>query len=742
MDSLIYIPGDEPKNSTPLARYLPPLPEGVVATFLGRQFGENGAEYSPWILDPFGASASLAAEIASSGYRTLVAVNNPITRFVLEMRATPPSVTDLRAALAELALARKGGERLETHLQSLYLTTCTKCQQQVPADAFIWERDSGAMVARIYHCPACGDNGEYPALEADRARAASMATTDGLHRARALERVVAPDDPDRVHAEEALECYLPRAVYALITIINKIDGLSLSPERRRALFALVLTACDEGCALWAYPAERPRPKQLTLPSRFLEKNIWQALEQGVELWSGFEKTFRISIWPGLPDEAGGLCLFEGPMRELASKIKDLSIAAVVTALPRPNQAFWTLSALWAGWLWGQNAAASFKPVLRRRRYDWNWHAEALHSTLKIIVNQIPLNTPLFALIAELEPAFLSTALLAAAEAGFDLSGLALRTRQDPAQVLWHRRALAYEEKKPPEIDKEGLSQAMLSTLQKRSEPAPYIFLHAAGLVAMATDHSLRWRPEALAQIHSPLLETLAGPEFIHIAEGQNPESGLWATGEWNGQIEPLPDRVEIATVQFLLKNPACTFRELEYALNTALPGLLTPSLGLIRAVLDSYAQETDGRWILRMEDSPAARHANLKEADQWLDTLGSRLGYSLHREEKNQRLIRWLENGQVIYSFFILTSAVVGRLLRQNPATAGNNFMIIPGGRAGLLAYKLERDVTLRSLAGQWHILKFRHLRRLAIMTGLTREQLVKEFSVDPIEPPEQMKLF
>ena len=236
-------------------------------------------------MDPFGASPSLAIEIAAHGYRSLVAVNNPITRFLFETAANPPDPADLTAALSELASARKGSERMETHLQSLYLTTCTKCQRQVPADAFIWERASRTLTGRIYHCP-CGDAGEYPATEADQKNAAGIAATDGLHRARALERVAAPTDPDRRHAEEALECYLPRAVYALITIINKLDSLPLSPERRRGLFALVLNACDEGCALWAHPAERPRPKQLTLPSRFLEKNVWQALERGVEFLVG------------------------------------------------------------------------------------------------------------------------------------------------------------------------------------------------------------------------------------------------------------------------------------------------------------------------------------------------------------------------------------------------------------------------------------------------------------------------
>jgi hypothetical protein len=741
MDGFGYISGDEPEKNVPLERYLPPIPEGVAATFLAQHSRLEEPKRGAWILDPFGTSPHLATEIAEHGYRTLVAVNNPVTRFLLEMAAIPPSQADLRAALAELAAARKGNERLETHIQSLYLTDCVKCQQQVPAEAFVWERSSGTLSARIYHCP-CGDGGDHPATDADQTRAASMAATDSLHRARTLERVAAPDDPDRLHAEEALECYLPRAVYALITIINKLDSLSLSLERRRALLALVLTACDEASALWPHPADRPRPKQLTLPSRFLEKNVWLALERGVELWSGTRKPVQVVIWPEIPGEAGGLCLFEGPMRDLAPHLKNLSIAAVVTALPRPNQAFWTLSALWAGWLWGQAAAAPFKSVLRRQRYDWNWHATALYGTLNNFSDRLPLNAPLFTIIPELEPSFLSAALLAADWAGLDLSGLALRSRHDPAQVIWHRRAFAHEGKKPTEIDFETVHHAIRLALQERSEPAPYLFLHAAGLTAMAADHSLRLGQEALTQIHTPIQAALTRPEFVHHAESPNPESGLWGMAEWDSKIEPLPDQVEIAVVHFLQKNPACTLRDLEIVLNAALPGLLTPSLGLIRAVLTSYAIETSGHWNLRPEDYPAARRADLEIAAQSLATLGTRFGYTLQREEKGQRLVRWLENGQIIFSFTLLASAVVGGLLRQNPSPPMNSFLVLPGGRAGLLAYKFERDPDLRAIAGRWHIIKFRHLRRLAGLTGLTREHFVKEFSGDPIEPPEQMKLF
>ena len=741
MDNLVYIPGDEPAKPAPLRRYLPDIPEGVAAAFLAGHAGSGGLEKGAWVLDPLGASPQLAVEMAAQGYRTLVAVNNPITRFLLELAAHPPSQAELRAALAELAALRKGDERLETHLQSLYMTSCSKCQRQVPAEAFVWERTTGTMLSRIYRCP-CGESGEYPATPADQALAASLAAGDGLHRARLLERVAAPDDPDRLHAQEALDCYLPRAVYALISLINKLDGLAVSPERRRLLLALVLSACDEASALWPHPDERPHPKQLALPPRFLEKNVWLALERGVELWAGDGQPIPVVNWPEQPGEAGGLCLFEGPMRDLAPRLKDLSIAAVVTALPRPNPAFWTLSALWAGWLWGQGAAAPFKSVIRRRRYDWNWHAAALYAALKNISDRLPLNTPLFAIIPELEPSFLSAALLAAAGAGLELSGLALRTRQDPAQVLWHRRAFAHDDKEPPEIDAQAVRQAMQQALQERGEPLPYLYLHAAGLACMASDHTLRWRPEALAQVHAPIQAALTGAEFLHHSESQNPESGLWGLADWDPESEPLPDRVEIAAVRFLQRQPACTLRELETALNAELPGLLTPSVGLIRAVLASYASVTDGRWSLRLEDAPTARRLDLEGAAQNLAALGERLGYTLERDEKNARLIRWLENGQAMYTFHLLASAVAERILRQAPNPSGHSFLILPGGRAGLLAYKLERDPCLRASAGRWRILKFRHLRRLAGMNGLTRAQFAQEFSGDPIEPPEQMKMF
>ena len=91
MDGFAYLPGNVPEDPGPLARYLPPVPEGVGAAFLARHAAAPAAgQPAPWVLDPFGASPRLAIELASLGCWALVAVNNPVSRFLFELAADPP----------------------------------------------------------------------------------------------------------------------------------------------------------------------------------------------------------------------------------------------------------------------------------------------------------------------------------------------------------------------------------------------------------------------------------------------------------------------------------------------------------------------------------------------------------------------------------------------------------------------------------------------------------------------------
>ncbi len=255
MDHQPYIPGMSPADPGPLSRFTPPLEQGVVSTWLPLH-----ASAGSWLLDPFGFSPRLVLEAARTGYRVLVTVNNPVTRFLLEMSANPPSESDFKAALADLAVVKKGDERLQSHLQSLYITVCAKCEREIQAESFLWRKGEEAPYARVYKCPHCDDYGERVVTPEDIDRAKKIKATDGLHRSRAFERVAALDDEDRVYAEEAISHYLPRPLYFLTTVINRLDSLKSLTERNRALIAMVLVACDAGNTLWGHPSERPRPK--------------------------------------------------------------------------------------------------------------------------------------------------------------------------------------------------------------------------------------------------------------------------------------------------------------------------------------------------------------------------------------------------------------------------------------------------------------------------------------------------
>jgi hypothetical protein len=735
MEPFPYISGTRPINPGPLARFLPPLEEGTVSAWLGRHVKQGD-----WLLDPFGFSPRLVVEAARAGYRVLVTSNNPITRFLLEMAASAPSEAELKSSLAELGASRKGDERLETHLQNLYLTPCEKCGKEIQATSFLWRKGEEAPYARVYECPHCEDKGERTITSADVDRAQALSKTASLHRARVLERVAPPNDPDREYAEEALQVYLPRAIYALATLVNRLDGLDTTEERRRLITALILAACDSANSL--YSSDRPRPKQLTVSNQFRENNIWFALEEAIHLFSVTSSKVPFEAWPRKIPE-GGLCIFDGRLKSLAEQVrKEIPIAAVIGAIPRPNQVFWTLSALWSGWLWGREAAEPFKVGLRRRRYDWGWSATALGSAFHHMNDLLPLGTPVFCLLPEPEPSFLTSALTSASAVGFDLKGLALRTGHDPIQILWQRGEHLLRETNKPDLD--IVRSAIADHLNERGEPASYMHIHTTGLIVLGRFHALKQPDqefdEALRQTHLTIDSALKGdPRFIHYSSSEGVETGLWGL-RGAASSDSLADRVEVEIVDYLQKNQNCIYLEIENELYARFPDLLTPSKALIYHVLNSYATKDVAAWHVRPEDTSSNRRAELRKVSELLESLGRRLGYTVERED---RALLWKDGQTIVHVLYPIASALIGRVLNENRHPAENCILVIPGGRAALAVYKQQRDPVLAERMKGWRILKFRLARALMDIPVLTRETFEEQIASDPVEKTEgQMMMF
>lgn len=204
--SFPYLIGYEPPREGPLARYLSLIPVGEATQWLEVNLPKDYASTNNlWILDPFGTSPYLPIEIAQAGYRVLVTANNPIVRFLLQLYVKPPKKDDLTVALANLASLRRGDDRLEPYIQSLYKTRCNHCGSSVIADGFIWERgaehEPPQILSKIYRCPSCHADGEFP-VTAEDISALEQYNRMGPFQSRAIERIISYQDPVRSQVEK------------------------------------------------------------------------------------------------------------------------------------------------------------------------------------------------------------------------------------------------------------------------------------------------------------------------------------------------------------------------------------------------------------------------------------------------------------------------------------------------------------------------------------------------------------
>jgi hypothetical protein len=768
-----YIPGRPHIYPVPFNRYLPPLPQGQVSVWL-----KEHVPVGSWILDPFGSCPPLVVEAAQAGYKVVVAINNPILRLLTELEAKAPGEPELRASLSNLAASYKGDQRIELHIRNLYETHCSQCGGVVEVDCFLWEKGAAHPYARIYTCSHCGDAGERAVLAEDRDKALEFSNS-GLHRARALERVAPQGDPDREHALEALAVYLPRAIYALFTIFNKLNALSLPAERTQLLSALVLHACDKANTLWPHPTQRERPRQLTIPPKFKENNLWMALEEAVRLYGSRHQGVPIAAWPDTLPNEGGVLLFHGRLKDLVGKQRDFIYEAAFSAVPRPNQAFWTLSALWSGWLWGRESAAPIKTVLRRKRYDWGWHTGALAAVFSNLQPLLREKAPFFTLIGETEAGLLSATLTAGSWNGFDIEGLALRIEESQTQVHFNMTGREGVPELPNNIEV-MIAQARKAAqdfLRQRGQPSPYIPLHASAVYALIkeavhkpdnnnkSDSEESLRPlDFYNHVQNVIKESLTFRGGFLRFEGslQNQEIGQWWLIKDNISDEeirfqtPLADRVEKILVQSLVKNPTVDQYDLELEICKAFPGLMTPDLSLLTACLNSYAEKEPGNgdnWRLKAEDSPKQRWNDLGTASQAVYRLGSNLGYFPEKittppgsagVQMRFIPIAWLDSkGEFLFIFYFVASAIVSNIMNQEQPSAKRRVLVFPPERSSLISYKLNSDPKLvESIKDRWNFLNFRQLEHLLENPLTTRKTFEESLSNSPIiENKPQMRL-
>ena len=732
-----YIPAEGGCYHPPLHRFIPPLGKNVIAAWLEQNCAEGSL-----IIDPLGANPMAALEAARKGYRVFFSRNNPVLWLILEVLASSPGQESLKSAVNQLLISRFGEETLESHFKSLYATPCAVCGRMVQPEGYIWKRDSELPEARVYSCPNCGDEGEREISQHDIGNISRIGIS-ALHRKRAFQRVLQGGEYEQESIESALDCYLPRSIYTIMTIVNTLDRLSIDKDQKQNLQAVLIILFDEANSLWHWPERKHRHLVLNIPGQFIEKNLWLTLENLHKMWPGFGQPVAVSYWPNLPPQDGGICFYNRRLLDQKEIFSDVSADAAVCVFPRPNQAFWTLSALWTGWLWGRKAVHPMRSALARRRYDWYWFAQAIQASLESVRPLLEPSKKMFGVFPQASANYYLGLILGAGCSGFHLSGSAFRESRDTIQTLWKDESRKENRSDP------GWQKVIRDYLSARGEPAPFNDILLQGISAFAScvgsDSGLDKYDDGLFKQIQERISALLHSEHFALPFPSNSGGGsLWWLADSSGSADPLSERVESKVKNYFQIEEKTSLYAIDRDICRNFPETATPSRELVVTCIESYSvisSNDPDSFLIRREDLPDSRQKDIEELKDILFKCGKDFGLQVF--EDDMELIWKSKKGEPFYWYvFSLESPILETL--HSARTGVNNVMVFPGSRSRLFEYRLRNDPRLAAAAENgWHFLKFRYLRWMAEREDLTLAMWEELLDGDPPvwDPPTQIQL-
>lgn len=125
--------------------------------------------------------------------------------------------------------------------------------------------------------------------------------------------------------------------------------------------------------------------------------------------------------------------------------------------------------------------------------------------------------------------------------------------------------------------------------------------------------------------------------------------------------------------------------------------------------------------------------------------LGSKLGFRVRSQVIDTPHSVWLDEKDIPrYILYLSASALLGKIFLEVHPKPARCIIVLPGGRANLVMFKLSRDPRLKNIFEQgWSFLKYRHVRQLAQNPTLTKANLESQLVLDPLTYSEtQLRMF
>ncbi|MCD6355821.1 MAG: hypothetical protein J7L66_00930, partial [Anaerolineaceae bacterium] len=420
--------------------------------------------------------------------------------------------------------------------------------------------------------------------------------------------------------------------------------------------------------------------------------------------------------------------------------------AITTIFPRPGQAFWTLSALWASWLWGKKAAAPLRSALSRRRYDWYWFAKAVNIALKRISTSVHKNTLAFGLLPQFTPSLAYGLFAGALSAGFKLSGSAFRKSDELLEAQWKRHS-AFDVQNISEVDLHGKIEHFLNS---HGEPVEYQRILMHSIIELVKNNGIAQNISDLkesdfTQLQNIVKQLLTTSGLLESFPSEMPGGSLWWLVNTIKAEKPIAERIECMIRELLLFHDEIDMHEVDQKICNAFTESHTPNLDLIETILKSYAtpkENTPNIFKLNSNEKMVQRDIDLQEIVNLLKQIGENLGQKTSRKDA----FYWKDPtaNRITYIFYpIITAEIAQYVLNQESDNKEEYVIVFPGSRSALINYRIMHDPRLSAaIEGHWHFLKFRYLRRLAKKEDLNLQSWKNLLDSDPPlwNPPTQLQ--
>jgi hypothetical protein len=307
----------------------------------------------------------------------------------------------------------------------------------------------------------------------------------------------------------------------------------------------------------------------------------------------------------------------------------------------------------------------------------------------------------------------------------------MRLDSAQAQIVWKRSVVTRADSDISGSERiQRFADAAHNHLLERGEPAAFLTLQAAALTSLAKQHALDLSsplPEVVSDVNNSLDNAFSFRRgFIRYGgSDKSLDIGQWWLDDSTVITNSLVDRVEKDTVRLLLEHPGSTLLELDTRLCQDFPGLLTPSSELVHVCIESYGETLGSQgagWQIRPQDTPESRRSDLEEIYNALVSVASQ---SDHTARGEKPLLLYNAHGELQYAIYIIASALIGEMILARQYPPEKSLIVLPGGRANLVAYKIQHDPRLRlAVESGWRFLKFRQVRMLLQSPTLTLSTL------------------